>query len=91
MATNTNNAEPTAGPGVTPSAPVVAPAFKFKAVWEAAIRRSATGGGSDAGQIIEMREAFLGLIWATGTTNVAEALEVLRGLERDPGQLQPER
>ncbi|HXQ75962.1 MAG TPA: hypothetical protein VN791_05650 [Acidimicrobiales bacterium] len=59
---------------------MIAAATRFKAAWEAGMRRSADGEVLTDRDIVEMHEASLGLIWATGTRDMQEALDVFHAL-----------
>ncbi len=65
----------------TPSAAMLAAATRFKETWEAGMQRSADGEVLSDRDIVEMHEASLGLIWATGTMDMQEALDVFHALE----------
>jgi hypothetical protein len=65
-------------PAAAPSPAMLAAAQRFKYAWEGERERSFQGDVLSDRDIVEMHEAALGLIWATGTTNSQRALEVLR-------------
>lgn len=75
------NAERTSVNTSVPSPAMLAAAKRFKAAWEASMSRSADGVVLTDRDIIEMHETSLALIWATGTTNLEEALAVFHKLE----------
>jgi hypothetical protein len=60
---------------------MLAAAARFKEAWEADMRRSSSGAVLSDREIVEMHEAALALVWATGTTNLGEALDVMRQLD----------
>jgi predicted transcriptional regulator len=64
-----------------PSPAMLAAAKRFKAAWEAGMARSADGEVLTDRDVIEMHETSLALIWATGTTNLEEALAIFHQLE----------
>jgi hypothetical protein len=55
----------------------MAAAGRFKEAWDTAKQRSETGTALSDRDIVEMHEAALGLIWATGTNDLQAALDVL--------------
>ena len=59
---------------------MIAAATRFKEAWEEGMRRSADGDVFTDRDIVEMHEASLGLIWATGTQTMQEALDVFHRL-----------
>jgi len=63
-----------------PSKKMIAAATRFKEAWEAGMRRGQGMALTDL-DIIEMHEAALALIWATGTTDLQGALDVLHEYE----------
>jgi len=64
-----------------PSEAKLAAAVRFKEAWEAGMQRSADGEVLTDRDIVEMHEASLGLIWATGTMNLQEALDAFHALK----------
>jgi hypothetical protein len=63
---------------------MMAAAARFKEAWDTAKRRSDTGAVlSDRRDIVEMHEAALGLIWATGTNDLQGALDVFHRYEAE--------
>ncbi len=64
-----------------PSEAKFAAALRFKEAWEAGMQRSADGEVLTDRDIVEMHEASLGLIWATGTMNLQDALDAFHALE----------
>ena len=64
-----------------PSKRMIAAATRFKEAWETGMRRSGEGVALSDLDIVEMHEAALALIWATGTTDLQGALDVLHEYE----------
>jgi hypothetical protein len=60
---------------------MIAAATRFKEAWETGMKRSADGEILSDRDIVEMHEAALALIWATGTTSLQDALDVLHDFE----------
>ena len=60
-----------------PTKAMIAAALRFKEAWETGMRRGGEGVDLSDLDIIEMHEAALGLIWATGTDDLQSALTVL--------------
>jgi len=60
-----------------PSEAMIAAAIRFKEAYDTAIKRSADDQSLTDVDIVEMHEAALGPIWATKTTTLQEALDVL--------------
>jgi hypothetical protein len=63
-----------------PSKKMIAAATRFKEAWEAGMRRGQGMALTDL-DIIEMHEAALALIWATGAKDLQGALDVLHDYE----------
>jgi hypothetical protein len=61
---------------------MIAAATRFKEAWESGMERSAGGEILSDREIVEMHEAALALIWATGTTDLQDALDVLHNFDR---------
>jgi hypothetical protein len=59
-----------------PSETMMAAAARCKEAWERVRLRSAAGAVLSDRDIVEMHEAALGLIWATGTNDLQAALDV---------------
>ena len=60
---------------------MIAAATRFKEAWDAGMRRGTDGVALTDLEIVEMHEAALALIWATGTTDLQSALAVLHDYE----------
>jgi hypothetical protein len=60
---------------------MIAAATRFKESWDTAMRHHDEGAALSHRDVIEMHEAALGLIWATNTTTLEQALEVLNDYE----------
>jgi hypothetical protein len=56
---------------------MIAAATRLKESWETAMRSHHEGDAFTDADVIEMHEAALGLIWATNTNTLEQALEVL--------------
>jgi hypothetical protein len=64
-----------------PSKEMLGAAIRYKEAIDASMSRAADGQATTSVDIVEMHEAVLGLIWATHTTTLEEALDVLIDVE----------
>jgi hypothetical protein len=64
-----------------PSKKIIAAATRFKEAWDAAIRHDREGLSLSDLDIVEMHEAALGLMAATGTTDLQSALDTLHDVD----------
>ncbi|HVC70510.1 MAG TPA: hypothetical protein VNC61_09695 [Acidimicrobiales bacterium] len=60
---------------------IIAAATRFKEAWDAAARHTGQGLSLSDLDLVEMHEAALGLIAATGASDLQGALDVLRDFE----------
>jgi hypothetical protein len=65
-----------------PSKRIIAAATRFKEAWESSLSGDRSGSLSDI-DIVEMHDAALGLIAATNTATLQEALEALHAYEQE--------
>ncbi len=65
-----------------PAKEMIAAATRFKEAWDGESRAGADGGPPTRLDVVELHEAALGLIWATGTATLGDALAVLTDLDR---------
>jgi hypothetical protein len=67
-----------------PSKKMIAAATRFKEAWD--VESGHDGGGQPLRRldVVELHEAALGLIWATGTTTLRDALDVLTEFDASP-------
>ena len=64
---------------------MLAAAKRYKEAMDASLTRATGGQATTPGDIVEMHESTLGLIWATHTTTLEEALNVLHQVESGNG------
>jgi hypothetical protein len=64
-----------------PSKRIIAAATRFKDAWESALGHNKSGFSLSDLDIVEMHEAALGLIEATGTTDLQAALDAVHDYE----------
>ncbi|HEY7948459.1 MAG TPA: hypothetical protein VID75_12350 [Acidimicrobiales bacterium] len=64
-----------------PSKRIIAAATRFKDAWDSAIGHDREGISLSDLDLVEMHEAALGLIAATGTTDLQSALDALHDFE----------
>jgi hypothetical protein len=68
-----------------PITPMLEAARRFKNSYDDSMTRATDGRAVTPSDIIEMNQATLGLIWATHTMTLQEALDVLGGVESGDG------
>ncbi len=64
-----------------PSKKMIAAATRFKEAWDVELCDGADGRPLRRLDVVELHEAALGLIWATGTTTLRDALDVLTEID----------
>jgi len=64
-----------------PTKRIIAAATRFKEAWDAAIGHDRKGISLSDFDLVEMHEAALGLIAATGTSDLQSALDALHDFE----------
>jgi hypothetical protein len=74
---------PSPGSSSPTSEAMIAAARRFRESWELTMERGNGGEVLTDREIVEMHEAALALIWATGTTNLNDALDLLHRFESD--------
>jgi hypothetical protein len=57
---------------------MMAAAKRYQADYDLSLRRAAAGQTFTHAELVEMHAAALGLIWATNTKTIEEALDVLQ-------------
>lgn len=68
-----------------PTSPMLAAAKRFKKTYDASMDRITGGHATTPVDIVEMQQATLGLMWATQTRTLQEALDVLHDVESRHG------
>jgi hypothetical protein len=66
-----------------PAKRIIAAATRFKEAWNPSLRADDAEWTLSDIDIVEMHDAALGLILATGTDNLQEALDVLHAYDAD--------
>ncbi|HXQ43592.1 MAG TPA: hypothetical protein VN816_03050 [Acidimicrobiales bacterium] len=67
-----------------PAKKMIAAATRFKEAWNVESRRGVEGRRPTNLDVVELHEAALGLICATGTRDLSSALAVLHDVEATP-------